>query len=127
MNHPREQVMVKIGSSQGDHGIGEVMTESVLSAHRLQIMSRILDRDDHYYRIQSERSRILAEKETIEKVYQVLLEDNRVLQTNFDDVVSEKDDALARLRQMQRDLESRRNDKADVMMRAEIDRLRSEL
>lgn len=84
-------------------------------------------RDDHYYRIQSERSHILAEKETIDKVYQALLEDHRVLQTNFDDVVSEKDDALARLRNMQRDLESRRNDKVDVMMRAEIDRLRSEL
>ena len=93
----------------------------------MQITSRIRDRDDHYYRIQSERSQILAEKETIEKVYQVLLEDHRVLQTNFDDVVSEKDDARTRLREMQRDLESKRNDKADVMMRAEIDRLRSEL
>lgn len=120
--------MVKINSSQGDHGIGEVMTECVLSVHRLQIMSRTFpNRDDHYYRIQSERSHILTEKETIEKVYQVLLEDHRALQTNFDDAVSEKDDALTRLREMQRDLESRRNDKADVMMRAEIDRLRSEL
>lgn len=90
-------------------------------------MSRIPDRDDHYYQIQSERSHILTEKETIEKVYQALLEDHRVLQTNFDDVVSEKDDALGRLRELQRDLDSRRNDKADVMMRAEIDRLRSEL
>jgi protein HOOK3 len=60
-------------------------------------------------------------------VYQTLLEDHRTLQTNFDDVVSEKDDSLARLREAQRDLESRRNDKADAMMRAEIDRLRSEL
>lgn len=93
----------------------------------MQITSRILVRDDHYYRIQSERRHVLTEKETIEKVYQVLLEDHRVLQTNFDDVVSEKDDALARLRDVQRDLEGRRNDKADVMMRAEIDRLRSEL
>ncbi|KAF8837019.1 HOOK-domain-containing protein [Paxillus ammoniavirescens] len=93
-----EQVMVNISSSQGDHGVGE-----------------------------SERSQILAEKETVEKVYQTLLEDHRTLQTNFDDVVSEKDDSLARLREAQRDLESRRNDKADAMMRAEIDRLRSEL
>ncbi|KAF9239598.1 hypothetical protein BU15DRAFT_87912 [Melanogaster broomeanus] len=60
--------------------------------------------DDHYYRIQSERSQILGEKETVEKVYQILLEEHP-----------------------QRDLESRRNDKADIMMRAEIDRLRSEL
>lgn len=90
-------------------------------------MSRILDRDDHYYQIQFERSHVLAEKETIEKVYQVLLEDHRVLQTNFDDTVSEKEDALARLREVQRDLENRRNDKADAMMRAEIDRLRSAL
>lgn len=39
----RGQVMVKISSSQGDHGIGEVMTELVLPAHRLQIMTRILE------------------------------------------------------------------------------------
>ncbi|KAF8136153.1 HOOK-domain-containing protein [Boletus edulis] len=89
-----EQVMVKINASHSDNGIGHVMTE-----------------DDHYYQIQSERSHVLAEKETIEKVYQVLLEDHRVLQTNYDDVVSEKDDTLARLRDMQRDLENRRHDK----------------
>ncbi|KIK96731.1 hypothetical protein PAXRUDRAFT_137821 [Paxillus rubicundulus Ve08.2h10] len=106
-----EQVMVNVSSLEDDHGIGEVsMTE-----------------DDHYYRIQSERSQILAEKETVEKVYQALLEDHRTLQTNFDDAISEKDDSLARLREAQRDLESRRTDKAYAMMGAEIDRLRSEL
>ncbi|KAI9567253.1 HOOK-domain-containing protein [Boletus coccyginus] len=98
-----------VRASQSDHDIREVMTE-----------------DGHYYRIQSGRRHILAEKETIEKVYQVLLEDHRVLQTNFDGAISEKDDALARLREIQRDLENKRNDKADVMMRAEIDRLRSQ-
>jgi protein HOOK3 len=49
------------------------------------------------------------------------------LQTNFDDVVSEKDEALAQLRAASRQVDSKRNDKADGMMRAEIDRLRSEL
>ncbi|KAF8436897.1 HOOK-domain-containing protein [Boletus edulis BED1] len=112
-----EQVMVKINASHSDNGIGHVMTECVFSAAH----------HDHYYQIQSERSHVLAEKETIEKVYRVLLEDHRVLQTNYDDVVSEKDDTLARLRDMQRDLENRRHDKPDVMMRAEIDRLRSAL
>ncbi|KAH7927726.1 HOOK-domain-containing protein [Leucogyrophana mollusca] len=106
-----EQVMVKLSSSQGDHGVGEVsMTE-----------------DDHYYRIQSERSQILTEKETVEKVYQALIEEHRTLQSSFDDVVSEKEDALNRLREAQRDIDSRRNDNANVMMRAEIDRLRAEL
>jgi protein HOOK3 len=84
-------------------------------------------RDDHYYRIQSERSQILSEKETIENVYQALLEEHRVLQTNFDDVVSEKDDALARLRAASREVDSKRSDRGDVMMKAEIDRLRGEL
>lgn len=86
-----------------------------------------LFRDDHYYRIQSERSQILSEKETLEKVYQTLLEEHRALQTNFDDVVLEKDDALSRLRDIKREVDTRRSDKADVMMRAEIDRLRGEL
>ncbi|CCM03827.1 uncharacterized protein FIBRA_05976 [Fibroporia radiculosa] len=106
-----EQVMAKVKVS-GDASLGEVsMTE-----------------DDHYYQIQSERSRTLSEKETIEKVYQTLLEEHRTLQTNFDDVTSEKEDALAQLRQAQREAESKRVDsRGDAMMRAEIDRLRTEL
>lgn len=105
-----EQIMAKANVS-GDRSVGEVsMTD-----------------DDHYYQIQSERSRILGEKETLEKVYQALLEEHRQLQTSFDDVTSEKEDALARLREMRREVDNRRNDKADVMMRAEIDRLRTEL
>lgn len=84
-------------------------------------------RDDHYYQIQSERSQILSEKETLNQVYQALLKEHRTLQTNFDDVVSEKEDALLRLREVQRDAHTQRNDKADIMMRAEIDRLRADL
>ncbi|TFK46029.1 hypothetical protein OE88DRAFT_1066760 [Heliocybe sulcata] len=105
-----EQIMARADTS-GDRSVGEVsMTD-----------------DDHYYHIQSERSRIATEKETLEKVYQALLEEHRQLQTNMDDVASEKEDALARLREMRREVDNRRNDKADVMMRAEIDRLRGEL
>lgn len=77
--------------------------------------------------MQSERSLIVTEKETLEKVYQALLEEHRMLQTSFDDAMSENKDAQARLREVQHDIESRRNDKVDVFMRAEIDRLRAEL
>ena len=84
-------------------------------------------RDDHYYRIQSERSQIFSEKETLEKVYQALLEEHRALQTTHDDVLSEKEDAQAQLQRLRREVDTRRNEKADVMMRAEMDRLRAEL
>ncbi|OSD02786.1 HOOK-domain-containing protein [Trametes coccinea BRFM310] len=105
-----EQVMAKVRSS-ADAGMEVSMTE-----------------DDHYYQIQSERSRILSEKETLEKVYQALLEEHRALQTNFDDVVSEKEEALAQLRQAQREADSKRVDsRGDAMYRAEIDRLRADL
>jgi protein HOOK3 len=67
------------------------------------------------------------EKETLEKVYQALLEEHRTLQTTYDDVVSEKEDALAQIRKAKRDAETKRNEKADTMMRAEMDRLRTEL
>lgn len=70
------------------------------------------------------------EKDTVEKVYQQLMEEHRTLQSNLDDAVQEKDEALARVRQFEREMEAegRRNDgKADVMMRAEIDRLRADL
>ncbi|KAH9951485.1 HOOK-domain-containing protein [Amylocystis lapponica] len=106
-----EQVMAKVKVKEHT-SIGEVsMTE-----------------DDHYYQIQSERSRILSEKETLEKVYQTLMEEHRTLQSSLDDAVSEKEDALAQLRQAQRDADSKRTDsRGDAMMRAEIDRLRTEL
>ena len=85
-------------------------------------------RDDHYYQIQSERSRILSEKETLEKVYQALLEEHRTLQTNYDDAVSEKDDAISQMRQAQREADSKRVDtRGDAMLRGEIDRLRADL
>ena len=84
-------------------------------------------RDDHYYRIQSERSQIIWEKETIEKVYEALLEEHRSLQTVHDDAISEKEEAQAQLRQLRREADTRRNEKADVMMRSEMDRIRLEL
>ncbi|KAK0210396.1 HOOK-domain-containing protein [Desarmillaria ectypa] len=107
--------------------IEQVMVRISNSPDGLEQSETSMTEDDHYYRIQSERSQILSEKETLEKVYQTLLDEHRVLQTNYDDIVSEKDDLEARLREARLDAESRRNDKADGMMRAEIDRLRAEL
>ncbi|RPD65844.1 HOOK-domain-containing protein [Lentinus tigrinus ALCF2SS1-7] len=107
-----EQVMSKVRSS-ADAGMEASMTE-----------------DDHYYQIQSERSRILSEKETLEKVYQALLEEHRTLQTNFDDIQSEKEDAVAQLKQAQREADSsskRVDTRGDAMLRGEIDRLRADL
>lgn len=49
------------------------------------------------------------------------------MQTLHDDVVSEKDDALMRLQDVQRSADTHRHDKADILLRAEIDRLRLEL
>ncbi|KAJ3517791.1 hypothetical protein NLJ89_g265 [Agrocybe chaxingu] len=106
-----EKVMAKIALAPGSQDPSEAsMTE-----------------DDHYYRIQSERSQIFTEKETLEKVYTALLEEHRSLQTAHDDLQSEKEEAQAQLRQLRRELDGRRNEKADVMMRAEMDRLRTEL
>ncbi|KAJ3482501.1 hypothetical protein NLI96_g6943 [Meripilus lineatus] len=106
-----EQVMAKVKASS-DPSLGDVS----------------ITEDDHYYQIQSERSRILSEKETLEKVYQTLLEDHRGLQTNYDDLVSEKEDVMAQLRHAQREVDNRKTDsRGDAIMRAEIDRLRTEL
>ncbi|TFY68298.1 hypothetical protein EVJ58_g1084 [Rhodofomes roseus] len=106
-----EQTMAKVKAS-GETSTGDVsMTE-----------------DDRYYVLQSERSKILSEKETLEKVYQTLLEEHRTLQTTYDDAVSEKDEAVAQLRQAQREADNKRGDsRGDAIMRAEIDRLRTEL
>ncbi|QRV74918.1 hypothetical protein RhiJN_02933 [Ceratobasidium sp. AG-Ba] len=83
--------------------------------------------DDHYYQIQLERSRIFAEKETLEKVYQQLLEEHRKLQTAYDDNAAEQEELNSRLRDMRRQIDDRRQDRSDGIMRAEIDRLRADL
>ncbi|CAE6375269.1 unnamed protein product [Rhizoctonia solani] len=83
--------------------------------------------DDHYYQMQLERSRALAEKETLGKVYQQLLEEHRRLQTNYDDAMAEKDELTSSVRDMRRQMDDRRQDKSDGIMRAEIERLRAEL
>ncbi|KAH9001427.1 HOOK-domain-containing protein [Lactarius akahatsu] len=106
-----EQIMARVGHPSGDRGVGE----------------RNRTEDDHYYQIQSERSRILSEKAALEKVHQALLEEHRVIQSQLDDAVSERDDAFARAHELLQQADSRRSDKADVMMKAEIDRLRAEL
>ncbi|KAG8700904.1 hypothetical protein FRC09_005693, partial [Ceratobasidium sp. 395] len=104
-----------------------------------KVMSRFADQDssragsgamtddDHYYQIQLERSKAFAEKETLEKVYQQLLEEHRKLQTNFDDTTAERDETNSHLRDLRRQLDDRRHDKSDGIMRAEIDRLRADL
>lgn len=84
-------------------------------------------RDDHYYRIQSERSQIFSEKESLEKVYATLLEEHRALLAAHDDLTSEKEEAQTQLRQLARESDVRKNDKVDVLMRAELDRIRVEL
>jgi protein HOOK3 len=60
-------------------------------------------------------------------VYQTLLEEHRTLQTNLDDMTSEKADALATVRRLQQESESRRDTGAEPMLKAEIDRLRIDL
>ena len=83
--------------------------------------------DDHYYELHLERSRALTEKDTLEKAYQNLIQEHQILQASLEEAAIEKEDALTRLRDAQREAEDRRNDKVDYAMRAEIDRLRAEL
>uniref|UniRef100_A0A0W0FFT3 HOOK-domain-containing protein n=1 Tax=Moniliophthora roreri TaxID=221103 RepID=A0A0W0FFT3_MONRR len=106
-----EQVMSRISSGSSSDGLREAtMTECATFTSIY------------------EKGKILAEKEAAEQAYQELLKEHRNLQTTHEDVVSERDEALAQVRQAKRDLDNRRVDnKADVMARAEIDRLRSEL
>mgnify|MGYP001283809189 CR=1 FL=1 len=84
-------------------------------------------RDDHYYRVQSERSQLFSEKETLERTLQSLMEQHAQLQAAHDDVIQERDDALAQLRASSHTSENRRNERADVMLRAELDRVRADL
>ena len=55
------------------------------------------------------------------------MEEHRLLQSNHDDLTSERDELGRRVRDLQREADTRRNEKSDALMRAEIDRLRAEL
>ena len=90
-------------------------------------MLRPLSRDDHYYQIQSERSQIFTEKENLEKSYQTLLEEHKRMQAQQEDIISERDEALSQVRNMRHEVDGRRSEKADVHLRAELDRVRAEL
>ncbi|KAK2467091.1 hypothetical protein APHAL10511_001349 [Amanita phalloides] len=105
-----EQVMAHITPLSGTHDVGETMTE-----------------DDHYYIIQSQRSQLFSEKMSLEKVYQALMEEHRALQTNYDDVLSDREEVHAQLRELKREADIRRNEKSDAVLRAEIERLRMDL
>jgi len=94
-------------------------TTPLIVAHRC--------RDDHYYELQSERSRLQLEKDALEKAHQAILEDHRSLQSQHDDVLSERDDAVARTRELLHQADSRRSDKTDVGIKADMDRLRADL
>ena len=77
--------------------------------------------------IQTERSQILSEKTSLEKAYHALLEEHRTLQSNHDEVMSDREETLAQLREAKRAMDMRRNEKSDVVLRAEIERLRADL
>lgn len=63
----------------------------------------------------------------MESAYAALLEEHRTLQSNHDDVVAERDDVVTRLRELRQDQESNRHERSDGLLRAEIDRLQTEL
>ncbi|KAL0071641.1 hypothetical protein AAF712_001498 [Marasmius tenuissimus] len=134
----RLTIAIGVQCEQNKEFIEKIQGLSETDQHHLmraieQVMSRISDtsttdsfgdasmtEDDHYYRIQSEKSQIMSAKEAVEKAYQNLLEEHRQLQTSQEDLVSERDDALAQARQVRRDLESRRGDsKADKLEHSE--------
>ncbi|KAN0124012.1 HOOK domain containing protein [Russula decolorans] len=106
-----EQVMARVGRTSGDRGIKD----------------RNQTEDDHYYQLQSERSRLQLEKDALEKAHQALLEDHRSLQSQLEDVLSERNDALARTHELLHQADTRRSDKTDVGIKADMDRLRADL
>lgn len=77
--------------------------------------------------IQSQRSQIFSEKLSLEKAYQTLLEEHRTLQTNYDEVLSDREEVHTQLRELKRETDVRRNEKSDAVLRGEIERLRMDL
>jgi protein HOOK3 len=70
---------------------------------------------------------LLSEKQAVESAYSTLLEEHRTLQGNYDDAVAEKEDAISRLGELRRSHENNRHERSDGGLKAEIDRLQTEL
>lgn len=49
------------------------------------------------------------------------------MQAQQEDIIAERDEALSQVRSMRRETEAKRGEKADVHLRAELDRVRAEL
>ncbi|KAG9025244.1 hypothetical protein FRB95_010384 [Tulasnella sp. JGI-2019a] len=105
-----EQVMLNLSPVDSNGMPGEAMTD-----------------DDHFYQIQSERSRLSMEKDTLEKVYTNLLEEHRTMQSSLDEATAEKSDAQAQLKELKQRIEDDHKERSDAHLRAEIDRLRTAL
>ncbi|KAG9018196.1 hypothetical protein FRB90_011894 [Tulasnella sp. 427] len=122
----------------GIQGLEETYQSSLMRAIE-KVMSKLtppdsagseqqhMTEDDHYYQIQSERSRILAEKAALERAYQDLVNEHSALQTNFDDLTAEKEELAVNLREVQQRATDQQNIRTDVHHKAEIDQLRAEL
>ncbi|KAG8879922.1 hypothetical protein FRB98_005456 [Tulasnella sp. 332] len=122
----RIQGLKEVYQSALMRAIEEVMS-SLLPVDSNSMTGEIMTDDDHFYQIQSERSRLSIEKDALEKAYQNLLEEHRTTQNGLDEATAEKLDARAQLKEMKQRVEDDRKDRADEYLKAEIDRLRTAL
>ncbi|KAM6500725.1 HOOK domain containing protein [Amanita muscaria] len=138
----RLTIAIGVQCEKNKEFIGKIQGLSESDQHQLmraieQIMVQIVpstnipllksSRDDHYYMIQTQRSQIFSEKVSVEKAYRALLQEHRTLQSNYDEVISDREETVAQLREMKKEMEIRRNEKSDVILRTEIERLRADL
>lgn len=63
----------------------------------------------------------------LERLYMTLLDSHRLLQSSFDDLQAEKEETAKELARFREEVERDRNVQADVLMRQEIERLKSDL
>ncbi|KZO93191.1 HOOK-domain-containing protein [Calocera viscosa TUFC12733] len=83
--------------------------------------------DDHYYQIQSARSRLQSENTSLLSARAALQAQVEALQAAAGDLQAERDDALALARELRAQAEERRGEKQEAGLRGEIDRLKDEL
>lgn len=70
---------------------------------------------------------MFAEKESIERMYNRLMEEHKATLAKQEELVSDRDEAVAQTKLLRQQMEGRRNEKSDIHLRAELDRVRSEL
>ncbi|GAC95383.1 hypothetical protein PHSY_002958 [Pseudozyma hubeiensis SY62] len=124
-----ERIMSFISQGQEEYQTASTADDSVASSAPNGDADQVDPKHQGKTAVQlaNELEAIELQKGDVDKSYLLLLQAHRELQNKFQDLQTEKDQLATMHEEHKKNLENSRNEQADVLMRQEIDRLKSDL